>query len=255
MLMTINGIFEKHEAIEELKEGYLYALNKPGKTRTAENTRPLVFLSITRKVLSSIVLHRISGKADEFLSLSQHAYRAHRSTTEVAMTAQWLSATSEKYAERIHIMGIDLSKAFDCIDRSILMQILEENKIATEDELRLIQYLISETKLRVKIGKTYGEKFSTIIGTPQGDALSPLLFLIYLEKIIRTANLEEYLTKRDIMYAYADDVNFAILEADEKRTEGHSKQQKYEAIEGCPCAACRAYGLDCTTQERVHIRE
>jgi exonuclease III len=244
LAITFNGIFEKHEAIEELKEGYLYALNKPGKTRTAENTRPLVFLSITRKVLSSIVLHRISGKADEFLSLSQHAYRAHRSTTEVAMTAQWLSATSEKYAERIHIMGIDLSKAFDCIDRSILMQILEENKIATEDELRLIQYLISETKLRVKIGKTYGEKFSTIIGTPQGDALSPLLFLIYLEKIIRTANLEEYLTKRDIMYAYADDVNFAILEADEKRTEGHSKQKKYEAIEGCPCAACRAYGLE-----------
>jgi hypothetical protein len=72
------------------------------------------------------------------------------------MTAQWLSATSEKYAERIHIMGIDLSKAFDYIDRSILMQILEENKIATEDELRLIQYLISETKLQMKIGKTYG---------------------------------------------------------------------------------------------------
>ena len=241
---TFNGIFENHEAIEELKEGYLFALNKPGKTRTAENTRPLVFLSITRKVLSSIVLQRISRKSDNFLSLSQHASRAHRSTTEVAMTAQWLSATSEKYAERIHIMGIDLSKAFDCIDRSILMQILEEYEIATEDELRLIQYLISETKLQVKIGKTYGEKFYTIIGTPQGDALSPLLFLIYLEKIIRTANMQEYLTQRDITYAYADDVNFALIEADEKRTDRHKDQQKYEAIAGCPCAACRAYALE-----------
>jgi hypothetical protein len=45
------------------------------------------------------------------------------------------------------------------------------------------------------------------------------------------------------MYAYADDVNFAILEADEKRTERHREQQKYEAIAGCPCAACRTYGL------------
>ena len=84
------------------------------------------------------------------------------------MTAQWLRATSERYAERIHIMGIDLSKAFDCIDRKILMDTMEQHGIATE-------FLISETQLQVKIGSTFGEKFRTTIGTPQGDALSPLL--------------------------------------------------------------------------------
>ena len=49
---------------------------------------------------------------------------------------------------------------------------------------------------------------------PQGDALSPPLFLIYLEEIIRTAGLEEKLQQRDLIYAYADDVNFATFEDD-----------------------------------------
>ena len=236
-----NEMFKRHEAIEELTAGYLYALNKPGKIRTAENTRPLVFLSITRKVLSNIVLSRISGKANSFLSLSQHAYRSSRSTTEVAMTAQWLSATSERYAEKIHIMGIDLSKAFDCVDRIILMNTLEEHEIATEDELRILQYLVSETTLQVKIGETYGTRFNTIIGVPQGDALSPLLFLIYLEKIIRTAKLEEKLRLHDIMHSYADDINFAMIDTDGTRRD---KSQECENAEECTCAQCRARRLE-----------
>jgi hypothetical protein len=40
---------------------------------------------------------------------------------------------SERYEERIHIMGIDLSKAFDCLDREKLMRILEDIGL-TEDE-------------------------------------------------------------------------------------------------------------------------
>ena len=241
-----NSIFTTHETIEELKEGYLYALNKPGKVRKAENTRPLVFLPAMRKVLSNIALERISKKAGEFLSLGQHAYRARRSTTEVVMTTQWMRATSERYAERIHVMGIDLSKAFDCIDRNILMVTMEQHAIATEDDLRIIQFLISETQLQVKIGNTFGEKFSTTIGTPQGDALSPLLFLIYLEIIIRTSNINNHMTGRDLIYAYADDVNFAFSEQGTERMNLHKEQQVYAAIEGCQCAACRAYTLENT---------
>ena len=111
-----------------------------------------------------------------------------------------LRATSEKCAERVHIMGIDLSKAFDCVDRGKLMQVLEQQQIATEDELRLIQRLTSDAKLQAKLGQTRGEKLQTVIGAPQGDALSPTLFLIYLEQIIRTANLEQRLAQRDAIY-------------------------------------------------------
>jgi hypothetical protein len=39
---------------------------------------------------------------------------------------QFIKATTEKYAERARVMGIDLSKAFDCLDRTKLMNIIKE---------------------------------------------------------------------------------------------------------------------------------
>ena len=72
-------------------------------------TRPLIFLPVTRKILSNIVLSRITAVVSGYLSLGQHAYRAGKSTTEVVWAAQWLVATAEKYEERIHIIALDLS--------------------------------------------------------------------------------------------------------------------------------------------------
>ena len=240
----LNAIFEKHETISELKAGHLFPLNKPAKSKTADNTRPLVFLSIIRKVLSNIVLARIKPKVEQFLSPYQHAYRQHRSTTEVTWTVQWIAAQHEKYSEIAHILGIDLSKAFDCLSRAKLLNIIAKHQLATDDEMRIITFLISETTLQVKLGQTLGEIFSTIIGTPQGDCLSCILFLIYLEEIMREANLEQHLTAMDITLAYADDVDIALVDSDLNRTAAHAQQAVFAVVDGCPCAACRAHHLE-----------
>merc|ERR1711991_709861 len=62
--------------------------------------------------------------------------------------------------------------------------------------------------------------------------------------IIRTANLEQRLAQRDVIYAYADDVNFAMIEADEVREEMHRERQEDEMLIECQCAACRAHQLE-----------
>ena len=201
-----------------------------------------------RKVLSSIVLQRIMPKVNEYVSAYQHAYRSKRSTTESIWTTQWLYAMSERYEERIHIMGIDLSKAFDCLDRERLMRILEDIGL-TEDELRMITFLLAETKLQVKLGQDKGEIFDTTIGTPQGDALSPVLFLVYLEHIMRSHETKHNLMlQREIIFAYADDVNFATIDTDMNRTASHEGNEEYQRIEGCECAACRAHTMEIALQ-------
>eukprot|EP00117_Sycon_ciliatum_P029707 scpid105894/ scgid23586/ len=86
------------------------------------------------------------------------------------MGAQRLAVKAQRVHGGIHILGIDLSKAFDTIRRDQLMSVLKE--VVNEDELRLIQYLLSETKLHVRLGKTSSPTFQTTIGTPQGDSCS-----------------------------------------------------------------------------------
>ena len=104
--------------------------------------------------------------------------------------------------------ALDLSKAFESLDRGTLIQILEENELAGEDELRIISYLLSETTLRVKVGSNISETFKTTIGTPQGDALSPILFLIYLEHILRRHRRRNILTAVELEMAYADNIHY-----------------------------------------------
>ena len=110
-----------------------------------------------------------------------------------------------------------MSAAFDTIDRDILLQILKN--IVEEDGLRLIQFLLSNTHIKTRINNAdINAPFTSNVGTPQGDGLSPVLFTIYLEhalKEVRTAigepksPLEEKIPRE---VAYADDVEFVGLE-------------------------------------------
>ena len=68
--------------------GLLAPLQKPGKTKgPVTNLRPVILLPVIRKI-SNVVLARIKPKVDEYLSLSQSAYREKRRTSDV-IWAYW----------------------------------------------------------------------------------------------------------------------------------------------------------------------
>ena len=151
----------------------------------------------------------------------------------------------EAYEERARIIGLDLSKAFDCLDRTKLIGMLRDYNLGTEDDLRIITFLLSKTTLRVKVNGKLGGIFSTLIGTPQGDALSCVLFIIYMEVILRTyVGIGTYMRigQNEQTLAYADDVQLYLRETkDEYQSRMQIGVQQHE--EGCPCINCRAVGL------------
>ncbi|KAK3797961.1 hypothetical protein RRG08_018765 [Elysia crispata] len=180
----LNRVFEEHETIN-INSGELIALPKPGKPKgPPKNLRPITLLNTTRKALSIITLHRIRPHIEEYLSHSQSGFRPERSTSDVAWTHKWLAAKAKKEDVEIKITGIDMSAAFDTIDRQILLDITE--RIVEEDELRIIRFLLSDTVINTRInGATKERPFVSNIGTPQGDSLSPILFSIYLENALK----------------------------------------------------------------------
>ena len=59
--------------------GILAPRQKPGKTKgPVTNLRLVILLSVITKILSNVVLERIKPNVDEYLSLSQSAYREKR---------------------------------------------------------------------------------------------------------------------------------------------------------------------------------
>ena len=224
---AVSNMFVTSTLLPQLGEGLLIPLNKPGKAEVPEHTRPITLLNSLRKGTSMAILNRISDTVDRYLSRAQCGFRRKRSTMDVAWMYSWLRAVGHRYDRSLHVYGIDMSKAFDSIERSKLLWILKQQVSLEETELRLIRALLSKTTLRVKLRGKLGRIFKTLLGIPQGDALSPILFVIYLEaamREVRALDSELYMFGgqyvgrdwyRELMEAaYADDVDLLCVDRD-----------------------------------------
>jgi hypothetical protein len=79
------------------------------------------------------------------------------------------------------------------------------------DSVKLISQLLANTTNQVRIIGVLGESFPSIIGVPQGNALSPILFIIYLQGALNelSAKLEwKYGINEVFKIIYADDMDF-----------------------------------------------
>ena len=86
--------------------------------------------------------------------------------------------------------------------------------ILEADELHMMKILVEDVILRVKIGKTTGEAIKTNVGIPQGDCLSPILFILYLAEALKptrtVAKPPNFDSTKILMIdqQYADDVSW-----------------------------------------------
>ena len=78
---------------------------------------------------------------------------------------------------------LDMSKAFDTVNRPKLITILRT--ILTPTELYMMHLLIDDVILNVKVGDTFGEDILTMIGICQGDCLSAILLIVYLAYVLK----------------------------------------------------------------------
>ncbi|OWZ09125.1 RxLR effector protein [Phytophthora megakarya] len=134
-----------------LGDGILLGLPKPNKpVGQCASLRPIVLLNSIRKAISLVVLRRISPKVEQFLSPHQSGFRPSRSTADAVWAHRWIAARAQRYKERFHILGIDLSRAFDTVNRDKLLSVLKP--ILDDDEIRLIRLLLRDTMLSLRFG-------------------------------------------------------------------------------------------------------
>ena len=119
-----------------------------------------------------------------------------------------------------NICFIDYAKAFDCVDHNKLWKILQE--MGTPDHLTyLLRNLYAGQEATVRTGHGTSEWFPIGKGVLQGYILSPCLFNLYAEYIMRHAGLEEAqagikIARRNINnLRYADDTTF-IAESEQE---------------------------------------
>ncbi len=165
------------------------------------NYRPVSVLSAVAKILEKLISHQLSNylESNKILVNQQSGFRKKHSTETslLSVTNEWYLNMNKGYLNGV--VFLDLKKAFDCVDHSILLRKLELYGIKGV-ELNWFKSYLSNRIQRCKIGQTISEPQKIRSGIPQGSNLGPLLFLLYINDL---PNCLKY-TKANM---FADDTN------------------------------------------------
>ncbi|KAB0339460.1 hypothetical protein FD755_024946 [Muntiacus reevesi] len=120
----------------------------------------------------------------------QADFRKGRGTRDQIANICWITEKAREFQKNIYFCFIDYAKAFDCVDHNKLWKILKEMEIP--DHLTcLLRNLYACQEATVRTGHGTTDWFQIGKGVSQGCILSPCLFNLYAEYIMRNAGLEE----------------------------------------------------------------
>ena len=150
----------------------------------------------------------------------QAGFRKGRGTRDQIANICWIIKKAREFQKNIYFCFTDYPKAFDCVDHNKPWKILKEMGIS--DHLScLLRNLYAGQEATVRTGHGTTDWFQLGKEVHQGYLLSPFLFNLHAEYIMRNARLEEAQTgikivRRNINnLRYADDITF-MAESEEE---------------------------------------
>lgn len=162
----------------------IHPLHKKGDKKDVNNYRGISLLSVSYKILSKALLKRAEKQLDHQIGEYQAGFRKSRSCIDQIFCLKSIISRSKSRNIPLYVTFIDFQKAYDCVDRQTLFQILQEFGLDNKTR-EIIQATLTGTSSKVKFRSSISDPFQIKTGVRQGDGLSPLLFNCALEKVIR----------------------------------------------------------------------
>ena len=163
---------------------------KEEQCQRCSNYHTIALISQASKVMLKILQARLQQYVNCELPDVQVGFRKGRGTSDHIASICWIIKKAKKFQKNIYFCFIDYTKAFDCVDHNKLRKILKE--VGIPDHLTcLLRNLYAGQEATVGTGHGTTYWFQIGKGVHQGCILSPCLFNLYAEYIMRNAGLEE----------------------------------------------------------------
>ena len=184
---------------DDFKTARVVPLFKKGDCNLESNYRPVSILPVISKLFERIVFDQFNNYLvkKDLIYKYQSGFRPSFST-DTALTY---------FTDRVRfnidnglytgVILLDLRKAFDTVNHSILLKKLESIGVDDNAVKWFCSYLI-DRKQFVDVSGTYSSCDPIVCGVPQGSILGPLLFSIYVNDMVSATSASE-------LFLYADD--------------------------------------------------
>ena len=151
------------------------------------NYRGISLLSVVGKVYGRILINRIRDMTVNAIMDVQGGFLKGRGCTDQVFV---IRQVCEKYMSRgknVYFAFMDLEKAYDRVDRDALWDVLRMYGVGGK-LLNAVRSLYGDSKACVRVGGEVSEWFSVRMGLRQGCVMSPWLFNLFIDGVVREVN-------------------------------------------------------------------
>eukprot|EP00794_Sanderia_malayensis_P019306 gene19306-21230_t len=179
-------IWEQSEWPEDWLTSLFVTLPKKGDTMKCENNKTIPLICHASKIILKIMAQRMKLKLKEEIAVEQAGFVPEKGTRNQIMNLELIIERYREYKKALYICFIDYRKALDTVSHNKLWQIMCKMGFP-EHLVKLLQVLYQDQRATVRAGYGLTDWFSIEQGVRQGSILSPFLFKIYSEAIVREA--------------------------------------------------------------------
>jgi exonuclease III len=163
---------------DSLKIACVTPIYKSGDPLNVTNYRPISILPLLGKVFEKCMASRINSflSKNSLISSNQFGFQKNKSTVDALISLTEFIYTGLNNASHSLSIFIDLRKAFDTVQHSILVEKLQLYGFRGLP-LEWIRSYLEDRKQCVKVGSSKSDYMSVNVGIPQGSILGPILFI------------------------------------------------------------------------------